>query len=126
MTKSIRFLGTAFAFLCILASCKKEIPQNKIELKNIVLDVTLNAGKLYSLPLNTYSDVNDIVLLSKQANSFQISEITNTENIKTYNFLKNASTKTTVSKETVILRIYEPRNGIHCEKTDITIHFTIL
>jgi hypothetical protein len=126
MTKSIRFLGTAFAFLCILASCKKETPQNKIELKNIVLDVTLNAGKLYSLPLNTYSDVNDIVLLSKQANSFQISEITNTENIKTYNFLKNASTKTTVSKETVILRIYEPRNGIHCEKTDITIHFTIL
>jgi hypothetical protein len=110
----------------MLASCKKETPQNKVELKNIVLDVTLNAGKLYNLPLNTYSDVNDIVLLSKQANSFQISEITNTENIKTYNFLKNASTKTTVSKETVILRIYEPRNGIHCEKTDITINFTIL
>ncbi len=126
MVKSIKFLVTLLILSSLIFSCKKETFQNNEEIKNIVFDVSLQSGKLYTLDLNQYLNTNDIVLLSKQANSFQLSEIVSIENNKTYKFIKSTSPKINDNKETVILRIYEPRNGIHCEKTDIIINFTIL
>ncbi len=126
MVKSIKFVATLLAFLSFLISCKKENLKHNEEIKNIVFDVSLQSGKLYSLDLNQYINVIDLVLLSKQANSFQRSEIVNIENNKTYKFSKSVSPKINENKETVIIRIYEPRNGINCEKTDIILNFTIL
>jgi hypothetical protein len=126
MAKSIKFLVTLLVLSSLIFSCKKETFTTNEEIKNIVFDVPLQSGKLYTLDLNQYLNTNDLIFLSKQANSFQLSEIVNTENNKTYKFLKNTSLKINENKESVILRIYEPRNGIHCEKTDIIINFTIL
>lgn len=126
MVKSIKFVTAFLLFSSMIFSCKKETIKNNEEIKNIVLNVSLMSGKLYSLDLNQYFNANDLVVLSKQANSFQLSEIVNTENSKTFRFLKSSSPKSNENKESVIIRIYEPRNGIHCEKTDIILNFSIL
>ena len=126
MIKSIKLFGIVFLLVSLLFSCKKENIDVKEELKIITLHLSLETGKIYSLDLNTYSNSNDIILIAKQAITFGVSEIVKNELKNTYKFKRNSGQKDGANKENVVLKIYEPKNGIHCEKTEIIIHFTII
>jgi hypothetical protein len=126
MLQSIKLFGTVFILMTILFSCKKENALIKEELKIVTLAVQIEAGKIYGLDLNAYANANDIILIAKQAIVFDVSEIKKNELKNVYNFKRNIDNKDGAMKENVVLKIYEPRNGIHCEKTEIIIHFTII
>jgi hypothetical protein len=126
MIKSIRLFGAFFLVVSILFSCKKENTAIKDELKIINLNVSIENGKMYSLDLNAYASASDMTLIAKQAITFEASEIVKNELKNIYTFKRNSSIKNVASKETVILKIYEPRNGAHCEKTEIIINFNII
>jgi hypothetical protein len=118
--------GSVFLLVTTLFSCKKENAAVSEELKIVNLHVSLESGKTYNLDLNAYVNPNDIILIAKQATSFAASEIIKNELRNTYTFKRNTSQKDATNKENVILKIYEPRNGAHCEKTEIIINFTII
>lgn len=135
LTSFAVILSTAILF----TSCKKEnMEKNKVT--NISLDVTLNAGELYSLDLSKYGDADDIATITTQANNFVTSEIAKTTVIGNYVFMKGGTPKTGGNgNETVVLKISEAnrgnatqnndnKHGGHCNKdeTNITIHFTVL
>jgi hypothetical protein len=126
MIKSIKLFGAFFLVASILFSCKKENTAIKDELKIINLNVSIENGKMYSLDLNAYASASDMTLIAKQAITFEASEIVKNELKNIYTFKRNSSIKNVASKETVILKIYEPRNGAHCEKTEIIINFSII
>ena len=126
MIKSIRLFGFVFLLLTVLFSCKKENTDIKDELKIVTLQITIESGKIYSLNLHEYANSNDIVLIAKQAITFDVSEITKNELKNMYIFKNNSNQKDGGIKENVVLKVYEPRNGVHCEKTEILINFTIL
>ncbi len=126
MIKSIKLFGSIFLLATILFSCKKENTAVKEELKIINLYVTIETGKTYNLDLDTYTNPTDIIVLSKQAIFFDTSEIVKNELKYIYTFKRNSNQKEGANKESVLLKIYEPRNGVHCEKTEILINFTIL
>ena len=119
----------AILFLAIIAfSCKKENHHQRDEVKNITLNVAIDAGVVYNLDLSTYGDADDIVAITKQATDFTISEIVKQGVIGKYSFLKNGSPKTGGNgSEVVILKISEPAGRCkRVEETNITINFTIL
>jgi hypothetical protein len=126
MTKSIKLFGTAFLLMIILFSCNKENTNVKDELKIVNLLVQIETGKMYSLDLNAYVNPNDIILIAKQAITYDESEIVKNELKNMYNFKRNSTQKNATNKETVVLKIYEQRDGVHCEKTEIIINFTII
>ncbi len=126
MIKSIKLFGAVFLLVSMLFSCKKENANVKEELKIVNLHVSLESGKTYNLDLSAHVNTQDIIIIAKQAATFDISEIVRKELKSTYNFKRNTDQKAAANKETVVLKIYEPRNGIHCEKTEIIIKFTII
>jgi hypothetical protein len=126
MIKFIKLFATAVLFLSILVSCKKENTNVIEELKVINLQVSIQTGKTYNLDLSSYSNVNDMIVLAKQAITFDASEIVKTEMKNMYTFRRNNNQKAGASKEVVVIKIYEPKNGAHCEKTEIIIHFSII
>lgn len=126
MIKSIKLYASIFLLATTLFSCKKEKVDVKDELKIVNLHVTIEAGKTYNLDLDTYINLSDIIVLAKQAITFGISEIVKNELNNIYSFKRNSGQKDGTNKENVVLKIYEPRNGIHCEKTEIIIYFTII
>ena len=126
MIKSLKLFGNVFLLATLLFSCKKENTNAKDELEMVYLNVQIEAGNMYYLHLNTYANSQDIITVAKQATSFDVSEIIKTELKSTYHFKRNKDQKIGTNKETVLLKIYEPRNGIHCEKTEIIINFTII
>jgi hypothetical protein len=126
MIKSIKLFGLFSLLISILFSCKKENVATKEELKIINLNASIPAGKTYNLDLSTYANPDDLVVIAKQAITFDASEIVKTALKNTYIFKRSVSQKDVANKETVVLKIYEPKNGAHCEKTEILINFTIL
>lgn len=126
MTKSIKLFATVVLFVSVFFSCKKENTQTVEELKIANLNVSIETGKTYSLDLSTYLDSEDIIVIAKQAITFEASEIIKTALKNTYTFRRSNNQKAGANKENVVLKIYEPRNGAHCEKTEIIINFTII
>jgi hypothetical protein len=139
---SVAILSTAFLF----TSCKKE---NADEIKNVTLDVSINAGEAYKLDLSQYGDADDFATITKQAASFTTSEIAKVGVIGEYNFMKAGSPKVGGNgNETVVLKVEEGKGDGRCsgdstrvhtnnsgghhgkkhhiDETNITINFTIL
>jgi hypothetical protein len=146
MKKILNFTLTLLSLTILFTSCKKE---HTDEIKNITLNVTVNAGDTYKLNLNQYGDADDIATITKQATTFITSEITKAGIIGEYNFMKAGSPKAGGNGyETVVIKIAEGvrgGNGItvggcipngnsgenhdkkgHLEETNITINLTIL
>jgi hypothetical protein len=126
------FLATAVLF----ASCKKEKTD---EIKNVTLNVSINAGEIYKLDLSQYGDADDVATITTQAVTFTTSEIVKVGVIGEYDFMKAGSPKAGGNgNETVILKVAEgargngdrPNGGGNCkghvEETNITINLTIL
>jgi hypothetical protein len=127
----------------LFTSCKKE---NADEIKNVTLDVSINAGEAYKLDLSQYGDADDFATIKKQAATFTTSEIAKVGVIGEYNFMKAGSPKVGGNgNETVVLKVEESKGGGRCgngssprgggehhgrkghiEETNITINFTIL
>jgi hypothetical protein len=126
MLKSTKLFGSVFLLVIMLFSCKKENVNLKEELKIVNLNVSIETGKIYSLDLNAYVNPNDLIIIAKQAITFDASEIVKNELKNIYTFKRSTSQKDGANKENVVLKIYEPRNGAHCEKTEIIINFTII
>jgi hypothetical protein len=126
MLKSIKLFASFFLLLSMLFSCKKENVNLPEELKIIIINVSLETGKIYNLDINAYTNPNDIIVIAKQANTFEESKIEKNELKNIYIFKRNSNQKEGANKESVVLKIYEPRNGVHCEKTEILINFTII
>ncbi len=126
MIKSFKLFATALLLASILFSCKKENTKLNEELKIVNLNVSIETGKTYSLDLSAYSLANAIFTIPTQAITYEVSEIVKTELKNTYTFRRNNNQKAGNSKEVVVLKIYEPMNGAHCEKTEIIINFSIL
>ncbi len=124
-----------FFFLLVLATslftaCEKENGRHKEknEVKNVTLDVTINAGDVYTLALSQYGDADDIATITTQANTFTISEITKVGIVGSYSFKKDGTPKTGGNgTETVVIKVAEPAGRCNkVEETNITINFTIL
>ncbi len=126
MIKTIKLFGTAVLFLSILVSCKKENSKVNEELNIVNIHEFIETGKAYNLDLSFYTASSDIIIIAKQAITFDASEIVKTEMKNMYTFRRSINQKEGPNKENVVLKIYEPRNGAHCEKTEIIIHFTII
>jgi hypothetical protein len=126
MLKSIKLFASVFLLLSMLFSCKKENVNLPEELKIIIINVSLETGKIYNLDINAYTNPNDIIVIAKQATTFEESKIEKNELKNIYIFKRNSNQKDGANKESVVLKIYEPRNGVHCEKTEILINFTII
>jgi hypothetical protein len=129
-------MSTKFKFFLLLivtsslfTACEKENGRHKgkSEVKNVTLNVTINANDLYTLDLSQYGDADDIATITTQANTFTTSEITKTGIIGTYSFKKDGIPKTGGNgTETVVLKVAEPAGRCKTEETNITINFTIL
>jgi hypothetical protein len=125
MLKSIKLFTIVFLLLSMLFSCKKESVNVIEELKIIHENVSIEKGKTYSLDVSSYSNQNDIIVIATQAITFDESKIEKNELKNVYTFKRNSNQKEGANKESV-LKIYEPRNGVHCEKTEIQINITII
>jgi hypothetical protein len=136
MKKNYLFLllaGIAVAF----TACEKE--RNDDAIKNITLNVTINAGELYSLDLSPYGDADDKARIATQAGNYSISELTKSGAKDIYQYQKNGNPKFGGNgTDQVVLNISENRNTggrgncnqngrrPHNKETNITINFTIL
>jgi hypothetical protein len=120
----------AILFLATIAtSCKKENHhQRRDEVKNLTLNISVDAGVVYNLDLNTYGDADDIATISKQATDFTISEIVKQGIIGKYSFMRHGTPKTGGNgTDVVVLKITEPAGRCNrIEETNITINFTVL
>jgi hypothetical protein len=144
MKKNLILFVAIFSTVILFASCKKE---NTDEIKNVTINVTINAGETYKLNLSQYGDADDIASIIKQATTFTTSEIAKVGMIGEYNFMKAGSPKAGGNgNEVVILKVEEanniPRCGNgntssngsgehhgrkhHLDETNITINFTVL
>ncbi len=127
MKTQFRLLFVALLSIGLLSSCKKEKTD---QIKNVTLDVTINAGDTYSLGLSQYGDADDVATITTQAITYKTSEIVKVGVLGTYNFVKDGSPKVGGNgNETVVLKVAEPARGGRCNKVDetnITINFTIL
>ncbi len=120
MILSVAFLST----LVLFTSCKKEKAD---EIKNVTLNVTINAGETYKLDLSQYGDADDIATITKQAADFATSEIVKIGTIWEYDFMRAGNPKAGGNgTETVVLKVAEPANRRHVDETNITINITIL
>ncbi len=127
MKIQFRLLFVALLSVGLLSSCKKEKAD---EIKNVTLNVTVNAGDTYSLDLSKYGDADDVATITTQAITYKTSEIVKVGTLGTYNFVKDGSPKVGGNgNETVVLKVAEPARDGRCNKVDetnITINFTIL
>jgi hypothetical protein len=145
MKKNLILFVAILSTIVLFTSCKK---QNTDEIKNVTLDVSINAGETYKLDLSQYGDADDVATITTQATTFTTSEIAKVGVIGEYNFMKAGSPKTGGNGyETVILKVAEgtgggrcgtDSNGVHTsqgdhhgkgnhvDETNITINFTIL
>jgi hypothetical protein len=144
MKKILILSVTILSTIVLFTSCKKEKTD---EIKNITLDVSINAGETYKLNLSQYGDADDEATITKQAADFTTSEIVKGSTIGEYNFMKAGNPKAGGNgNETVILKVAEGTGGGRCgngstgnpptgnehrkkdhiEETNITINFTIL
>jgi hypothetical protein len=128
MKKIIQTLVAILFIAAIATSCKKENHHKKDEIKNVTLNVTVDAGVVYNLDLSTYGDADDIVTITKQATDFVVSEIVKQGVIGKYNFMRNGTPKAGGNgTDVVVLKIAEPAGRCNrVEETNITINFTIL
>jgi hypothetical protein len=130
MKSSLKFFFLLLLSTSLFTSCEKEHnghDKKRNEVKNVTLDITINAGELYTLDLIKYGDADDIPTITTQANAFTVSEIAKIGVIGTYNFKKDGTPKVGGNgTEKVVLKVAEPANRCHIEETDITINFTIL
>jgi hypothetical protein len=136
MKKILHFTLTLLSLTILFTSCKKE---HTDEIKNITLNVTVNAGDTYKLDLNQYGDADDFATITKQATTFATSEITKVGVIREYNFMKAGSPKVGGNgNETVVngiaaggciqngnTREHHDKKG-HVEETNITINISVL
>jgi hypothetical protein len=123
-TKYRIFLLLNIAFI----SCKKENHRDRDEVKDINLNVSVDAGAIYNLDLSAYGDADDIAIITKQASDFNLSEIAKQGTIGTYSYKRNGNPKAGGNgTDVVILKVSEPA-GIckGSDETNITINFTIL
>ncbi len=126
MKKIIFSFLSFFCFTIIFISCKKENNHGKDEVKNITINVSVDAGVAYHLDLSTYGDADDIATITKQATDFTISEIVKQGGLGNYSFMRNGTPKTGGNgTDVVVLKIAEPADRKHYEETNITINFTI-
>jgi hypothetical protein len=126
-----KILQPLIAILClatIATSCKKENHHQRDEVKNVTLNVSVDAGVVYNLDLSTYGDADDIVTITKQATDYNISEIVKQGVIGKYSFMRNGTPKTGGNgTDVVVLKVAEPAGRCkRVEETNITINFTIL
>jgi hypothetical protein len=126
MKKIMLFLVLSIAITAFLTSCEKE-RNDKDAVKNITLNVTVDAGSTYDLDLSAYGDADDIASIIKQAVTYAKSEINLTGGKYIYSFMKSGTPKAGGNgMETVILKLSEPAcRRHHKEETNITINFTI-
>ncbi len=126
MNKSIKSILILFMSLCLFTACQKEKGGDN-EVKNVTLNVTINAGDLYTLDLSQYGDADDLTTITTQAIVYATSEIVPSGAFKSYTFKKDGSPKTGGNgNETVVVKVYEPAGRRHYDETNITINFTIL
>jgi hypothetical protein len=146
MKKILQFTLTLLSLTILFTSCKKEQTD---EIKNITLNVTVNAGDAYKLDLNQYGDADDFATITKQATTYITSEITKVGVIGEYNFMKAGTPKAGGNGyETVVVKIAEGARGVngiaaggcmpngnnrehhdkkgHVEETNITINISVL
>jgi hypothetical protein len=140
MKKNLILLVAILSATVLFTSCKKERTD---EIKNVTLDVTINAGEVYKLDLSKYGDADDVATITKQAATFATSEIAKVGTIGEYNFMKDGAPKTGGNgNETVVLKVSEGQRGnggpapnaggehhgkkCNVDETNITINFTIL
>jgi hypothetical protein len=128
MKKILQTLVAILFLATISTSCKKENHHDKDEMKNITLNVSVDAGVIYNLDLNTYGDADDIVTIVKQASDYNISEIVKQGAIGKYSFMRNGTPKVGGNgTDVVVLKIAEPSGRCRrVEEKNITINFTIL
>ena len=127
MAKKFSYMAIYFLIVCGLSSCEKS--RGKDEIKNVTLNVTINAGSIYQLDLRQYGDPDDIVSITTQALNFSTSEIVKDTYLGkyTYTFMRAALTKTLNNgTDKVIIKVAEPSGRRHHEETNITVNFTIL
>ena len=108
-----------------IVSCRKE---QAAKIKNVILNVTISAGTLYTLDLSQYGDADDLVEIVTQATTYTKSEITQSKMPAIYTFLKDGNPKVVENgNEVVVLKVYEPPTcRKHLDQTNITINFSIL
>ncbi len=140
MKKNFILFATIAMSVILFSSCKKEKTN---EIKNVTLDVTINAGDIYKLDLSKYGDADDVATVTKQAVDFATSEIVKVGTVGEYDFMRTGSPKTGGNgTETVVLKVAEGPHGNggnapqgaggshgncnHIDETNITINFTIL
>ncbi len=146
MKKFLTLFLAIFSTVVLFTSCKKE---HGDEIKNVTLDVSINAGEMYKLDLSQYGDADDFATITKQATDFATSKIAKVGTIGEYNFMKAGNPKAGGNgSETVVLKIEEGKGNGRCsgdptranhnnagehhgkkhhvEETNITINFTIL
>jgi hypothetical protein len=128
MKKIVQTLVAILLLAAIAISCKKENHHKKDEVKNVTLNVTVDAGVVYNLDLSTYGDEDDIVTITKQATDFNISEVVKQGIIGKYSFMKNGTPKAGGNgTDVVVIKVAEPAGRCNrVEETNITINFTIL
>ena len=141
MKKNFILFAAMAISVVLFSSCKKEKTD---EIKNITLDISINAGETYKLDLSKYGDADDVATITKQAADFATSEIVKVGAVGEYDFMRTGSPKTGGNgTETVVLKVAEGPHGNggnapqgsggehsgkcnHIDETNITINFTIL
>jgi hypothetical protein len=128
MKKILQPLIAVLFVAFIATSCKKENRHDRDEVKNVTLNVSIDAGVVYTLDLSTYGDADDIATITKQATDFNLSEIAKQGVIGKYSFMRNGTPKTGGNgTDVVVLKIAEPAGRCkRVDETNITINFTIL
>jgi hypothetical protein len=128
MKKILQTLIAILLIAVIPTSCKKENHHDRDELKNVTLNVSVDAGAIYNLDLSAYGDANDIPTITKQATDFTLSEIVKQGVIGKYSYKRNGAPKSGGNgTDVVVLKISEPAGRCkRVEETNITINFTIL
>jgi hypothetical protein len=144
MKKNLALLVAIISIAFLFTACKKE---NGDDIKNITLNISINAGETYKLDLSKYGDADDVAIITKQASIFTTSEIVTIGAIGEYNFMKLGNPKTEGNlNEVVKIKVSEGKgrgwcgngngnSGIgehkderkhHIEETNITINITVL
>jgi hypothetical protein len=128
MKKIFTTIFGLFILVVAITSCKKENHHNRDEVKNVTLNVSVDAGVIYNLDLGKYGDADDIAAITKQATDFNLSEIVKQGTIGTYSYQRNGNPKAGGNgTDVVVLKISEPAGRCkRIDETNITINFTIL
>ncbi len=127
MKKILQSIIAVILITTVITSCKKENHHEKDEVKNITLNISVDAGTIYNLDLSKYGDADDIASITKQATDFTVSEIAKQGIIGKYSFMRNGSPKSGGNgTDVVVLKIAEPVGRCkRVDETNITINFTI-